>query len=56
MILYISVALIIILAVVLKGYVSKPSAVSLKELTQEKARPGEAISLTTGFLSAQRSL
>ena len=45
MIVYILIALIVLLFVVLKSYVQQPRVLELRELTQQKAQPGEAFRL-----------
>jgi hypothetical protein len=43
----ISIVIVVILCMAtLKAYVSKPRALEIRELTQEKASPGEAMVLT----------
>jgi hypothetical protein len=45
MIVLLLIALIVLLAVVFKSYVQQPKVLELRELTQQKAQPGEAFRL-----------
>jgi sensor domain CHASE-containing protein len=46
MMLLIVVALVVLAAIVLKSYATVPRILSMRELTQDKADPKEAVALT----------
>jgi sensor domain CHASE-containing protein len=46
MILILLIALVVLAAIVLKSYATVPRILSMRELTQEKATPKEAVGLT----------
>lgn len=45
------VALVVVLCMAFKSYATKPRALELRELSQEKASPGDAIRVTRNIMN-----